>query len=451
MSLLYVVDGGKQESSAPIVAKFGGTSVASAEQIQKLAAIVRSDPRRRYVVVSAPGKRTPDDKKVTDLLYLCSHVAHEGVDVKPTFGLIRDRYEEIARDLGVEGMTEILDDVEREIIAGATEDWIASRGEYLHARLIANLLDAKFVDAGECIRFGPDGLLDPRSYPLTNQHLQGEGLFVIPGFYGLNAEGKVKTFSRGGSDVTGAIIARAMDAAVYENWTDVSGLLMADPRIIEGPRPIQEVTYRELRELSYMGANVLHDEAVFPVREANIPILIKNTNAPEDPGTRIVQEREPDENVIIGIAGKKGFTTIFVEKALMNLEHGFGRKFLEILDHFNIRWEHAPTSIDSMSVICASEEMEGKEQQVLEEIQLILDPDRVDMLHDLALIATVGIGMAHQVGIAGRLFAALAEAGINVRMINQGASEINIIVGVEAPDFEPAVRAIYKAFVKEEG
>lgn len=449
MSVLYVVDGGKAESTAPIVAKFGGTSVASAEQIKKLAAIVKENPRRRYVVVSAPGKRTPDDKKVTDLLYLCHHVASEGVDVGPTFALIRERYEEIARDLGVSDITASLDEVEQEIRNGATEDWIASRGEYLHARLIASYLDARFIDAADCIRFGPDGLLDPRSYPLTNKRLQGEGLFVLPGFYGLNVEGKVKTFSRGGSDVTGAIVARALDAAVYENWTDVSGLLMADPRIVEQPKPIREVTYRELRELSYMGANVLHDEAVFPVREANIPILIKNTNRPEDPGTRIVQEREGDENVIIGIAGRKGFTTLFVEKALMNTERGFGRKFLEILEHHGIRWEHAPTSIDSMSVICTTEEMEDNEVQVLDQIQRVLDPDRVDILRDLALIATVGIGMSHHVGIAGRLFTALADAGINVRMINQGASEINIIVGVEAPDFEAAVRTIYEAFVTD--
>ena len=433
--------------SPPIVAKFGGTSVASGEQIRKLAAIVRSDPRRRFVVVSAPGKRIPTDQKVTDLLYLCHQVARQHVDVGPTFALIRERYDSIADELGVERITDALDEVERELTSGATEDWVASRGEYLHARLIAEFLGATFVDAADGIRFSPNGLLDPASYDLLGTLLNGEGLYVLPGFYGRDAEGQIKTFSRGGSDVTGAIAARAVGAAVYENWTDVSGLLMADPRIVENPRPIHEVTYRELRELAYMGANVLHDEAVFPVREANIPIHIKNTNAPDDPGTRIVMEREESEDVIIGVAGRKGFTTLFVEKALMNSERGFGRQFLEILEHEGMQWEHAPTSIDSMSVILRSEEIEGKEQVVLDQIRRILQPDRVDVLHDLALIATVGIGMAHRVGIAGRLFAALSEEGINIRMINQGASEINIIVGVEAPDFEPAVRAIYRAFV----
>ncbi len=435
-------------SGAPVVAKFGGTSVASAAQIEKLAAILRADPRRRFIVVSAPGKRNAADQKVTDLLYLCHQIARQGVDFHSTFDLVRERFEEIARDLGVSTLGDSLDEVERGLKSGATEDWVASRGEYLHARLIARYLNATFVEAEECIRFSPEGHLDPCTYDLIAHQLSGEGLYVVPGFYGRDAEGRVKTFSRGGSDVTGSIVARGVGATVYENWTDVSGLLMADPRIVDSPRPIRDVTYRELRELSYMGASVLHDEAVFPVREANIPIHIKNTNAPDDPGTRIVAEREEGGPPVIGVAGRKGYATLFVEKDLMNAERGFGRKFLEILDHLGMRWEHAPTSIDSMSVILHADEMRDKEPQLVDDIRRILEPGRVDILHNMALIATVGNGMAHRVGVSGQLFSALGEASVNVRMINQGASEINIIVGVEEADYETAIRAIYHAFVE---
>jgi aspartate kinase len=431
----------------PITAKFGGTSVASAEQIRKLSSILQENPRRRYVVVSAPGKRNSSDKKVTDLLYLCYQIAAQGVNIRPTFDLIRERYETIASDLGVEGISCLLDETETKINEGASEDWIASRGEYLHARLIASHLNATFVDAAELIRFNSEGLLDPASYEIASQRLRGDGFFVIPGFYGLDSEGQVKTFSRGGSDITGAIIARATGSVKYENWTDVSGLLMADPRIVENPKPIQEVSYRELRELAYMGASVLHDETVFPVREVGIPIHIKNTNAPGDPGTLIVENRAESEDPIVGVAGKVGFTTLFVEKALMNAERGFGRRFLEILEHHGISWEHAPTGIDSMSVIMREEEIKGKERLVMDQIRLIMEPDRVESYENLALIATVGNGMSHRVGVASKLFSALSEAEINVRMINQGASEINIIVGVEADDFAQAVRAIYRAFV----
>jgi aspartate kinase len=438
-------------STHSLACKFGGTSLADASQIRKIAAIVRSDARRRYVVVSAPGKRHSSDKKVTDLLYLCHHTMKEELSAGSIFALIRERYEEIGRELEVEGVSGWLDAVEAEMSArteaGLSADWIASRGEYLHGRLIAAFLGAAFVDAAELIRFTPDGRLDPVSYELTRLALESHELAVIPGFYGRDAGGRIKTFSRGGSDVTGAIVARAMAVEAYENWTDVDGLMMADPRLIPDPRPIREVTYQELRELSYMGASVLHDEAVFPVRQADIPIHIRNTNAPDMPGTWIRPTRPNTELPVVGIAGRKGFSTVQIEKSLMNQERGFGRRLLQILESHGISFEHTPTSIDSMSVIMEEDELLGRREAVIDEIQRVLQPDRVEILDGLAMIATVGQGMAHTVGIAGRLFEALAAAGVNIRMINQGASEINIITGVMNEDYEAAIRAIYGAFV----
>ncbi|HZO89526.1 MAG TPA: aspartate kinase [Chthonomonadaceae bacterium] len=438
-------------AEVPFVCKFGGTSVADADQIRKVAAIVRADPRRRFLVVSAPGKRHAADHKVTDLLYLCHHTIQAGLKASEAFALIRQRFEEISAALGVPDMRRWLDAVESEMGQGRSKDWVASRGEYLHARLIAAYLGATFVDAADCIRFSPEGRLDPNSYELTARALQGEGLFLLPGFYGVDASSQIKTFSRGGSDITGAIVARAVGACAYENWTDVDGLLMADPRLVENPRPIREVTYQELRELAYMGASVLHDEAIFPVREAHIPIHIRNTNAPEMPGTWIRTTRPNTDLPIVGIAGRTGFTTIQIEKALMNQERGFGRRLLEILEAHGISYEHTPSSIDSMSVVLRDEELDNRREGVLDELQRVLLPDRMEVLNGLALIATVGQGMSHRVGIAGRLFGALAAAGINVRLINQGASEINIIVGVASADYPAAVRAIYHAFVKDEG
>jgi aspartate kinase len=303
------------------------------------------------------------------------------------------------------------------------------------------------VDAADCIRFTEAGRLDPVTYERTAEALRGEGLFVVPGFYGTDAQGQIRTFSRGGSDITGAIVARAVGAAAYENWTDVDGLLMADPRLIPNPRPIREVTYQELRELAYMGASVLHDEAVFPVREANIPIHICNTNAPEQPGTWIRPTRPPSELPIVGVAGGPGFTTIQIEKSLMNQERGFGRRVLEVLENHGISYEHAPSSIDTMSVIIRDDQIAHCKETVLEELQRVLQADRVEAGSGLALIATVGQGMSHRVGIAGKLFGALAAAGVNVRMINQGSSEISIIVGVDQADCQTAIRAIYQAFV----
>ena len=441
--------------SRPIVAKFGGSSVADADQIRKIAAIVAADKRRRFVVVSAPGKRTDKDKKITDLLYLCHSLGEQGLDASVPFAIIKERYLGIASELGVPDAWEWLRDIGQQIAAGAAKDWVASRGEYLSARIVADFLGAEFIDAAECgIRFGSDGRFHPgETYGRLGARLQAvpeNTIAVIPGFYGQDAHGKIKCFSRGGSDVTGAIVARAVHAAIYENWTDVSGLLMADPRLIDNPCPIEEITYREQRELSYMGATVLHDEAVFPVREAGIPIHIKNTNAPEDPGTRIVTERDSRNTSVVGIAGRKGFATLFTEKAMMNQERGYGRKVLEILESHGISYEHSPTSIDTLSVILTDEELNGKEADVVADIRRIVQPDRIEVQRDMAMLAVVGQGMVHRVGSASTVFGALAEAGVNIRMINQGSSELNIIVGVPTEQYEKAVRAIYEAFRDKE-
>jgi len=439
------------DTLAPIVAKFGGSSVADAGQVQKLAAIVQADPARRFVVVSAPGKRNAADKKITDLLYLCHSLGEQGLDASAPFAVIKERYLGIAEQLGVDGAWEWLRGIEHAIAAGAKRDWTASRGEWLSAKIIAAYLGAEFVDAGEGIRFSSDGRFRPsESYARMHARLLAvpEGTrAVVPGFYGHDPQGGVCCFSRGGSDVTGAVVARAVHAQVYENWTDVSGMLMADPRIVDSPRPLEEVTYREQRELSYMGASVLHDEAVFPVREASIPIHIRNTNEPGAPGTRIVASRDSHATSIAGIAGRKGFATIFTEKALMNQERGYGRRVLEILETHGVSYEHSPTSIDTLSVIVTDEELHGKEDDVVADIRRAVQPDRIDVQRDMAMVAVVGQGMVQRVGVAARVFDALAEARINIRMINQGSSELNIIVGVETAQYEAAVRAIYEAFV----
>lgn len=443
-------------SSNRIVCKFGGTSLADATQIRKVAAIVRSDPRRRYVVVSAPGKRNKSDQKITDLLITIWHLAAQKLDYREPLGIIRDRYRQIAQDLDVAPVAEPFAEMERELeklrnedgSTLATRDWMASRGEYFHARLITDFLGATFVPAGECVLFDEEGSLDAASYENLSRFMEADGTYVIPGFYGRDTKGRIKTFPRGGSDITGAVVARAVGADVYENWTDVSGLLMADPRVVENPRSIAEVTYRELRELAYMGASVLHEETIFPAAQAGIPIHIKNTNAPEDAGTRIVAQRDASNSNIVGIAGRIGFTTIYIEKALMNLQRGFGRRVLEVLEAHGVSYEHIPSAIDSMSIIVADEQLAGHEARVLRELQRTLELDRIESYSELALIATVGEGMAYRVGVAGHLFSALRHAGVNIRMISQGASEINIIVGVASQDYEKAMCAIYEAFVE---
>ncbi len=440
----------------PIVSKFGGTSLADAAQIRKVAAIVRADVGRRFVVVSAPGKRHQSDAKITDLLLTCWHLATQNLDFGEPLHLIRARYDEIARDLAVKPLTTPLDEIETELekLGGgdktslASRDWMAARGEFCHALLIAEFLGARFVPAGECIRFDDTGALDPVSYSNLSAALADENaLYVIPGFYGRDHLGHIKTFPRGGSDITGAVVARAVSASVYENWTDVSGLLMADPRVVDNPKPIATVTYRELRELAYMGASVLHEETIFPASQAGIPIQIKNTNAPGDIGTRIVAARDADEQAVVGIAGRRGFSTITIEKALMNQSRGFGRRVLEIFETNGVNFEHMPTAIDSLSVVVGDKGFEAKESAILRELQRTLEPDRIESLPKMALIATVGEGMAYRVGVSGTLFNALREAKVNVRMISQGSSEINILVGVSEADYERAVNAIYAAFV----
>ena len=433
-----------------IVCKFGGTSVATAAQIRKVESILRADGRRRLVVPSAPGKCHSGDRKITDLLYTCHQLADQGLSIAEPFAIIRDRYLEIAEESGVPtGLAaDAVEEVRAAIEGGANRDFVASRGEYLSGRIVAHFLGARFVDPADGIRLTADGRLDPASYDLLRPLLEGDGLVVVPGFYGRGPDGQIRTFSRGGSDITGAVVARAAGAAVYENWTDVSGMLMADPRVVEGARAIREITYREVRELSYMGASVFHEDAMFPVRQVGIPIHIRNTNAPDDPGTIILATRDASATPIVGIAGRKGFSMIFVEKELMNKEHGFGRKMLEILESHGISFEHAPTSIDSMGVIMADDELDDQAEHIMEDIQVALRPDRMEWIQGLALIATVGEGMAYRVGTAARLFSAVCAAGVNVRVINQGASEINIIIGVEEKDFCTAVRAIHRAFVQ---
>ena len=434
------------------VAKFGGTSLADAEQFRKVESIIKADKERRYVVPSAPGKRTAADKKITDLLYLCHAHAKQDLPFEEVYSIISDRYLEIVRDLGLKlELRPHLADVKKKISEGASADYTASRGEFLNGLITASLLGFEFIDSHEIIFFDTLGRLDARTtQEVTARRLAKVQRAVIPGFYGSSHDGKVKTFTRGGSDITGAIIARGVGADIYENWTDVSGLLMADPNIVKHPKPIDTVTYRELRELAYMGANVIHDEAIFPVREAGIPVRIKNTNKPEDPGTLILQDADPitHTGTITGIAGKKGFTVIVIEKALMNKELGYGRRILSTLEANGISFEHMPSGIDTISLVIADRQLDRKLEKVLQEIKGECAPDSVEVFPNMALVATVGRGMAHTPGIAAKLFTALAKEKINVRMIDQGSSEINIIVGVENEDLERAVRAIYGAFVK---
>lgn len=430
-----------------ITCKFGGTSLADAACIRTAEGIIRTNSDRRFIVPSAPGKRTPNDKKITDLLYAWHNLSRQGLDVSQPEGMIRARFAELARELTVAfDVNQHLDEIAGQIAHHQEPDYMASRGEYLNGRLLAELLDATFVDPAECIRFDAEGRLDPVTYPLLGERLEGPGLFVVPGFYGALADGRIKTFSRGGSDVTGAIVARASHSRLYENWTDVSGFRMADPRIVPDAKHIAEITYQELRELSYMGAQVLHDEAIFPVREPGIPINIRNTKEPDHPGTMIVPNRVSDHPVC-GIAGQKGFAMINIEKALMNRQLGFGRRVLSVLEEHGISFEHMPTGIDTISLIVHEEELGVHGAAILKGIERQCEPDRVTLTPGLALIATVGIGMNHHIGVAGRLCTALAQAGVNIRVLNQGSSEMNIIVGVEEPDLEKAVRAIYDTFL----
>ena len=433
------------------VCKFGGTSLADVGQVRKVRAIIDADRDRRYVVPSAPGKRTKDDRKVTDLLYLCHEVAQQDVSFDEVWDLICGRFRQLVADLGLTlDLDSRLEKIRADLMAGASADYATSRGEFLNGLLMAALLGYEFVDAAEVIAFDERGLLDSeRTHDLISRRLAGVNRAVVPGFYGTMPDGQIKVFSRGGSDISGAIVARGVGAEVYENWTDVSGLLMADPGIIDHPKTIDILSYRELRELTYMGATVLHDEAIFPVRRAGIPVHIRNTNRPEDTGTRIVPEADPIAHTgsITGIAGRKDFTVIALEKALMNVQIGFGRRLLSVLEGNGISFEHMPSGIDTMSVVIEDTQLDGRLDDVVEAIHRECRPDSLVVYPDMALIATVGRGMARTRGMAARVFDALRDANINIRMIDQGSSEINIIVGVETSDFENAVRAIYGAFV----
>ena len=434
------------------VAKFGGSSVADAIQIRKLRDIVNADDSIHYVVVSAPGKRYADDSKITDLLYLCkTHIEHK-IPYEQIFQVICDRYVSTEENLCVDvDIKSELEKIRAELEKGATADYIASRGEYLNAKIIAAFLGFDFVDAQEIIKFNEKGkLMDDLTNDLIGKTLKNHEFAVIPGFYGEKLEdGAIKTFSRGGSDITGALIARGVNADVYENWTDVSGFLMADPRIVSNPKPIEKISYMELRELSYMGASVLHEEAIFPAKAEGIPINIRNTNRPEDKGTMITADLEVHENQIVsGIAGRKNFTVIAIYKNHLANEKGFIRRLAGIIEDHDMTIEHLPTGIDTMSVVIDNNVLNGKLDEVVEEIKYQLKPDSVDVVEDMVLIATVGAGMSARKGTSAKLFASLADAGVNIRMIDQGSSEMNIIVGVEEKDFETAIKAIYKAFVE---
>lgn len=432
------------------VVKFGGSSLANAEQFQKVGDIIRSEESRRYVIPSAPGKRFNGDTKVTDLLYACYAVAEKGEDFADKLAEIKERYYEIIRGLNLElSLEEEFIQIEGDFKALAGTDYAASRGEFLNGKIMAAYLGYEFVDAAAVIRFDKNGNFDAeKTDKLLGKRLSKCERAVIPGFYGAMEDGTVKTFSRGGSDVTGSLVAKAIKADLYENWTDVSGFLVTDPRIVENPAVIETITYRELRELSYMGATVLHEEAIFPVRKEGIPINIRNTNRPQDKGTFIVESTcKKPKYVITGIAGKKGFCSINIEKSMMNSEIGFGRKILQVFEDQGISFEHVPSGIDTMTVYVHQDEFEEKEQQVIAGIHRAVQPDYVEMESDLALIAVVGRGMKSQRGTAGRVFSALAHAHVNVKMIDQGSSELNIIIGVENREFEEAVRAIYDIFV----
>ena len=433
------------------VVKFGGSSLASAEQFKKVGDIIRADKERKFVVPSAPGKRSDDDTKVTDMLYACYDLAEQGKDFKVQLQAIKDRYQEIIDGLELKlSLEEEFKVIEKNFKEKAGSDYAASRGEFLNGIIMANYLGYEFVDAAEVILFGENGEFDAE---ITNgklkARLEGVESAVIPGFYGAYEDGKVKTFSRGGSDITGSIVARAVKANVYENWTDVSGILIADPRIIYKPEGVETITYKELRELSYMGFNVLHEDAIFPVRREGIPINIRNTNAPEDNGTWIVESTcQKSKYVITGIAGKKGFCAVNIDKDMMNSEIGFGRKVLQAFEENGISFEHVPSGIDTMTVFVHQDEFMHKEQQVVSGIHRLAEPDRIDIEADLALIAVVGRGMKSTRGTAGRIFSALAHSNVNVKMIDQGSSELNIIIGVANSDFETAIKAIYDIFVR---
>ena len=432
------------------VVKFGGSSLADAAQFKKVGQIIHEDESRRYVIPSAPGKRFPEDVKVTDMLYKCYGAAVREKNFTKQLEEIQQRYQGTIDGLGLDlSLDKEFEIIRQNFGQKAGREYAASRGEYLNGIIMAHYLGFEFIDAAEVIAFDENGsLLVDQTNDLLSERLSHTEKAVIPGFYGADPNGNVKTFSRGGSDVTGSLVAKAIHADMYENWTDVSGFLIADPRIIKNPKGIETITYKELRELSYMGATVLHEDAIFPVRKEGIPINIRNTNAPEEKGTLIVEGtcRKP-KYTITGIAGKRGFASITIEKAMMNSEVGFGRKVLEVFENEGISFEHMPSGIDTMTIFVQQDEFEEHEQRVISGIHRAVEPDDVELESDLALIAVVGRGMKQTRGTAGRIFSALAHAHVNVKMIDQGSSELNIIIGVREHDFEAAIQAIYDIFV----
>ncbi len=437
------------------VVKFGGSSLCDAEHFKMVADIVRADPRRRFVVPSAPGKRFAGDEKVTDMLYTCYNMSRERAtreEIDAYFKRIADRYTDIIAGLGLDfDMSGELEYVKDAITYRAGRDYAASRGEYLSGLVLAKYLGYDFIDAENVIYFNERGEFDAeRTHDELSAELAEHKNAVIPGFYGITPNGTIKTFSRGGSDVTGSIVARAADAELYENWTDVSGFMMADPRIVDSPLTIDRITYRELRELSYMGATVLHEDSIFPVRNAGIPINIKNTLAPSDRGTMIVANADGDdpEHIITGIAGRKNFSVITIEKTMMNSEVGFGRKVLEVFEEYEIPFEHLPSGIDTMSVVLSTEELDQKRERVLTSLGRSVHPDSIVVEDGFSLIAVVGRGMVKANGVAARIFTALARADVNIRVIDQGSSGLNIIIGVDDKDYEKSLSAIYHEFVK---
>ncbi len=439
------------------VVKFGGSSLADANQFRKVADIILSDSERKYVVPSAPGKRFPDDIKITDMLYKCCELAGSGMDFSEDFQLIKDRYNGIISELGINmSLDNEFDSIVKELKARPAKDFAASRGEYLNGKVLAAYLGFNFIDAADVIIFDTKGvLLLDDTVKAVRKKLKGLDNAVIPGFYGRTTEGYIKTFSRGGSDVTGSIIANAVRAEIYENWTDVSGFLVADPRIVENPDVIEVITYRELRELAYMGASVLHEDAIFPVRSAGIPINIRNTNSPADAGTMIVSDdfdfsRESLHHTITGIAGRKGFSTINIEKAMMNSETGFGMKVLKVLYENGLSFEHMPSGIDTMSITVDSSKLNPVRDKVIAEIRREVSPDHIEIEDGIALLAIVGRRMKNTRGTVARIFASMAHARINVKMIDQGSSELNVIIGVSEHDLSEAIRRIYDMFINSE-
>lgn len=434
------------------VLKFGGSSLADADHFRRVAKIIKSEPERRYVVVSAPGKRFSSDTKVTDLLYKCYAIAVDDGDITEVFEEIKGRYNSIIDELGIDiDLTEYYEKIRTSLLHSTGRDYIASRGEYLNAMILAKYLGYSFIDAKKIIFFNEDGSFNAeKTDEVVREYLSKHERAVIPGFYGSMPNGTIKTFTRGGSDITGSIVSRAVSASLYENWTDVSGVLMADPRIIDNPNPIDVITYKELREMSYMGATVLHEDAIFPVRYSKIPIIIRNTNDPEGKGTLIVPSTDiPNNNIVTGIAGKTGFSTITVEKDMLKSDLGFARRIMQVIEECGIPFEHFPSGIDTMTLVVSTDMIDKKRADVISGICKKVNPDNVFIEDNLSLIAVVGRGMIKAKGTAARVFASLANSNINVRMIDQGSSELNIIIGVETNDYVAAIKAIYNEFVKQ--